>query len=187
MKTSKPINPVITFHFHFALHSNLLCSLSASDSGSTQRGTLASVTSNGWVVVSARQRLTATCQLKLQLFPFDTQHCNITFASMTTDGKWHHIIQNCFRTCLTLRPHSCFLMTFTDKSIKLGTFSNDTTLTRLSENFMVTQGEWQLLNMDTFVYDLSIGSKAQSKLTYRVGKASWQQFSVPQVCLSLIN
>lgn len=63
-------------------------------------------------------------------------------------------------------------MTFTDKSIKLGTFSNDTTLTRLSENFMVTQGEWQLLNMDTFVYDLSIGSKAQSKLTYRVGKAS---------------
>ncbi|KAM8723387.1 5-hydroxytryptamine receptor 3A [Acanthopagrus schlegelii] len=112
----------------------------ASDSGSTQRGTLASVTSNGWVVVSARQRLTATCQLKLQLFPFDTQHCDITFASMTTD----------------------------DKSIKLGTFSNDTTLTKLSENFMVTQGEWQLLNMDTFVYDLSIGSKAQSKLTYRV-------------------
>ncbi|XP_073349812.1 5-hydroxytryptamine receptor 3A-like [Pagrus major] len=112
----------------------------ASDSGSTQRGALASVSPDGWVMVSARQRLTATCQLKLRLFPFDTQLCSITFASMISD----------------------------DESIKLGTFNNDTTLTQLSESFMITQGEWQLEKMDTYVFNISVGQKTQSKLVYRV-------------------
>lgn len=112
----------------------------ASDSGSTQRSALASATSSGWVMVGARQRLTATCQLRLLMFPFDTQVCNFTFSSMSSD----------------------------DGSMKLGTFSNDTTLTRLSEHFMVTQGEWQLLHMETFGINVTIHSVTQSKLVYRV-------------------
>lgn len=60
-------------------------------------------------------------------------------------------------------------MIFTDSSLKLGTFSNGTTLTRLSEHFMVTQGEWQLLHMEAFGFNTTIHNVPQSKLMYRVG------------------
>lgn len=63
-----------------------------------------------------RQRLTSTCLFVLYLFPFDMQHCNITFTTMTSGVN----------------------------SISLGTCSSEELLTRSSESHMVTRGEWQL-------------------------------------------
>jgi len=65
----------------------LLCSVSASDSGSVQRDPVVIVHPSGLMSTAARQRLTFTCQLRLSLFPFDEQHCNITFSSMSADSK----------------------------------------------------------------------------------------------------
>ncbi|XP_076609610.1 5-hydroxytryptamine receptor 3A [Chaetodon auriga] len=97
----------------------------ASDTGSIQKGLRASVSPSGRVTTNTRQRLTSTCQLKLFLFPFDEQCCNFTFAPMST----------------------------TNENMMLGTLTNDTILTIISEQIMVTQGEWQLKNIEIINYN----------------------------------
>ncbi|KAM3597197.1 uncharacterized protein V6R79_001244 [Siganus canaliculatus] len=110
----------------------------ASDSGSVTKGPKATVYSVGWVTVYARQRLTSTCKMQLWLFPFDTQTCNMTFASMSPE----------------------------DKAIHLGTFNNATILTQVSEMSMVTKGEWELVEMEIISYDG--GKRGRSTVVYKV-------------------
>nr|XP_046272035.1 5-hydroxytryptamine receptor 3A-like isoform X2 [Scatophagus argus] len=112
----------------------------ASDSGSIYKGPFAQVHQSGWVGATFRQRLTSTCQLTLKLFPFDQQKCNFTFGSMTADAK----------------------------TITLRAFNNDSTLTTISEQFMITQGEWELRNMQVIMHNYTIGVSTQSKLVYMV-------------------
>ncbi|XP_039680640.1 5-hydroxytryptamine receptor 3A-like isoform X2 [Perca fluviatilis] len=108
-----------------------------SDTGSIQESPFVSLSPSGMVLANTRQLLTSTCQLNLTLFPFDTQHCNITFSSMNSQAN----------------------------TITLGTFYNNTLLTQISEQIMVTQGEWQLINMDVVsTFYKGVGNK----LIYRV-------------------
>ncbi|XP_071403578.1 5-hydroxytryptamine receptor 3A-like [Centroberyx affinis] len=90
-----------------------------SDTGAIKKSQYTTVYQDGMVVTTEIQRLTITCQMDLISFPFDYQICNITFMSMTNhDGR-----------------------------IVLGSFSNSSVLTELSESYMVTQGEWELFSI----------------------------------------
>ncbi|XP_075999330.1 5-hydroxytryptamine receptor 3A [Genypterus blacodes] len=89
-----------------------------SDVGSMRMSPFLTLKSTGMVYSSAIQRLTSTCELDLNMFPFDRQTCFITFSSMSAPEK-------------TL----------------LGTTGNDTMLTSTSEYYMATHGEWALVNI----------------------------------------
>ncbi|XP_041813754.1 5-hydroxytryptamine receptor 3A-like [Chelmon rostratus] len=112
----------------------------ASDTGSILKGPLATVIPSGWMFVGARQRLTVTCQLQLFLFPFDVQRCNITFRSMSSEVETINVLP----------------------------LNNDTTLTKVSEQIMVTQGEWQLENIEIINHDIPKTGSGQSTLIYTV-------------------
>uniref|UniRef100_UPI0037E8B82E 5-hydroxytryptamine receptor 3A n=1 Tax=Semicossyphus pulcher TaxID=241346 RepID=UPI0037E8B82E len=112
----------------------------ASDTGSIYHGPFLTLMPNGFVMSSSRQRLTSTCQLNLALFPFDTQICQVTFGSMTTD----------------------------ESNIMLGTLNNDSTLYKVSEELMVTQGEWELDNMEIEKKSFGKSSESVSRLIYMI-------------------
>ncbi|XP_037648463.1 5-hydroxytryptamine receptor 3A-like [Sebastes umbrosus] len=112
-----------------------------SDTGAIYNSPTVSLSASGVVVTHGRQRLTSTCRMNLALFPFDTQICSITFTSMTLDAG----------------------------SITLGTFFNDTNLAQYSEQLMVTQGEWDLNNLEILDYSLAKGDEMYHiTLTYKV-------------------
>ncbi|KAM9746261.1 5-hydroxytryptamine receptor 3A-like [Menidia menidia] len=90
-----------------------------SDTSSVQREPLVRLLPGGMMVTTERQRLTYTCQLDLAEFPFDTQHCNITFSSMSSDGG----------------------------AVRLATSANGGLLTSISVQMQMTQGEWKLSSM----------------------------------------
>ncbi|XP_018540167.1 5-hydroxytryptamine receptor 3A-like isoform X1 [Lates calcarifer] len=112
----------------------------ASDTGSVQQSPLVSLYPSGFVYANGRKRLTFTCQLRLFKFPFDTQNCNITFSSANYDVF----------------------------NIILGTVQSDTTLSSLSERVMITQGEWQLIKLETINQTSTKYNQPQSELIYRV-------------------
>ncbi|GLD48880.1 transmembrane protein 104 [Lates japonicus] len=112
----------------------------ASDTGSVQQSPLVSLYPNGFVYANGRKRLTFTCQLNLFKFPFDTQNCNITFSSANYDVF----------------------------NIILGTVQSDTTLSLLSERVMITQGEWQLIKLETINQTSAKYNQPESELIYRV-------------------
>ncbi|XP_037331886.2 5-hydroxytryptamine receptor 3A-like [Pungitius pungitius] len=95
-----------------------------SDSGTIQSVPVVSLSPEGSQVAVTRQRLTATCLLVVTLFPFDQQRCNFTFTFINSD----------------------------EASIQLGSIHNETELSKTSEHFMVTQGEWDLNKMEIFQY-----------------------------------
>ncbi|XP_054463248.1 5-hydroxytryptamine receptor 3A-like [Anoplopoma fimbria] len=112
----------------------------ASDTGTIQNSPVVTLSFKGVVLVNTRQRLTSTCLLNLILFPFDTQLCNFTFTSMNSGAD----------------------------TIKLGTVYNDTQLTEVSEQIMVTRGEWQLVSLEILEYSVARESGSRSKLVYTV-------------------
>ncbi|XP_020502931.2 5-hydroxytryptamine receptor 3A [Labrus bergylta] len=111
-----------------------------SDTGSIQNSKLLKLLNNGVVIANSRQRLTSTCLLDLNLFPFDAQKCELTFASM-----------NCF-----------------ENEILLGTQSNESFLYRISDQLMVTQGEWELDNMTIRSESIKEEGVVQARLVYTV-------------------
>ncbi|XP_062264148.1 5-hydroxytryptamine receptor 3A-like [Platichthys flesus] len=112
----------------------------ASDTGSIQNSPLVTLTSDGLVSASGRQRLTTTCQFKLKLFPFDTQRCNITFGSMNYDTE----------------------------SLKMRTINSQEALSLVSEQIMITQGEWELLEIKIIYYSVEKQNVSESRLIYTV-------------------
>ncbi|XP_008292811.1 5-hydroxytryptamine receptor 3A-like [Stegastes partitus] len=112
----------------------------ASDTGSIHNGPLLTLNSSGWVFSRALQRLTYTCQLNLLNFPFDTQHCNITFSSMSFDAR----------------------------TMRLGTLTDDTVLTAISNQMMITKGEWTLRNMEVVRDQSNTGNEYPSYLIYMI-------------------
>ncbi|XP_075937790.1 5-hydroxytryptamine receptor 3A-like [Anarhichas minor] len=111
----------------------------ASDTGTIHNSPVISLSPSGSVLANTRQRLTSTCLLIITLFPFDKQRCNFTFSSMTSDAE----------------------------TIALGTASTDTLLTRVSEQLMVTRGEW---NLDKIEIDYCSKNRSgcQSSLVYTI-------------------
>ncbi|XP_069021316.1 5-hydroxytryptamine receptor 3A-like [Embiotoca jacksoni] len=112
----------------------------ASDTGTVQKSPFVTVSPSGTMNVEARQRLTYTCQFNLNLFPFDTQNCNITYWSMSGNAR----------------------------SIMLGTVNNKTTLSFISERIMITQGEWKLKSLDISQEIVPYDGEHESKLIYMV-------------------
>ncbi|XP_075310249.1 5-hydroxytryptamine receptor 3A-like isoform X1 [Odontesthes bonariensis] len=112
----------------------------ASDTGSIQEDPLVRLNPSGLVLAGKRQRLTYTCQLNLSLFPFDVQHCNITFSTLSSDGRF----------------------------VKLTTFSNDAVLTSVSMKILMTQGEWKLQSMKVLKQNLTNEQTFSSNLVYMV-------------------
>ncbi|XP_038161547.1 5-hydroxytryptamine receptor 3A-like isoform X2 [Cyprinodon tularosa] len=106
-----------------------------SDSGSIHEDPWVILHPNGEIYSFARQRLTFTCILNLHKFPFDKQKCNITFLSMNADVK-----------TLLLRSSD----------------NGSSTLMR-SDQFMATQGEWGLKNID-IIHDYLVGGEKNSSL-----------------------
>ncbi|MEQ2249342.1 hypothetical protein ILYODFUR_028181 [Ilyodon furcidens] len=109
----------------------------ASDNKGSQDDALVSVLSSGLVRVNTRLQLTYACKFDLYRFPFDTQTCNITFSSVNYD---EHLV-------------------------KLGELTNDTILTEVSDQKMLTDGEWKLVNIES-ISSTSVTMK--SKLVYRI-------------------
>ncbi|XP_027141623.1 5-hydroxytryptamine receptor 3A isoform X2 [Larimichthys crocea] len=112
----------------------------ASDVGTIQKSPFVRVTSDGMMYSYFRQRLTSTCQLNLWLFPFDLQKCTITFGSMVSDAN----------------------------SINLGSVHNASTLTDISERYMVTRGEWYLAEIKMVACNVTKAALKTSKLTYEI-------------------
>ncbi|KAM6965964.1 5-hydroxytryptamine receptor 3A-like [Tautogolabrus adspersus] len=92
------------------------------------------------IFIQEEYRLTSTCHLDLNLFPFDKQECKITFGSM-----------NCF-----------------EEEIVLGTLSNESSLYKLSDQLMVTQGEWELVKMEITSESLNKGGVRVAMLIYTI-------------------
>ncbi|XP_061761652.1 5-hydroxytryptamine receptor 3A-like [Nerophis ophidion] len=88
----------------------------ASDSGSMKVSPYVTLHFNGMMQIYTRQRLTSTCTLNLYSFPFDNQSCYISFRSMNHD-------QN---------------------TMTLETLRADDVITDVTEQQLVTQGEWTL-------------------------------------------
>lgn len=112
----------------------------ASDTGSVLEGPQLTVHYSGIVTVAKRQRLTFTCQLNMKMFPFDRQHCNLTFKSQSSDFS----------------------------SIMLGTVFNETSLAALSSRIMITQGEWKLTDVSIERCHVMDPATNQCRLTYMV-------------------
>ncbi|XP_053194927.1 5-hydroxytryptamine receptor 3A-like [Scomber japonicus] len=112
----------------------------ASDSGSIHKDDHLTVTSSGTVHSNIRQRLTSTCRLNLFHFPFDNQHCNISFTSTS----------------------------YMEDILKLETYNNDTFLAATSELIMITRGEWQLENIEVVTDRWISGRGKYCKLIYMV-------------------
>ncbi|XP_034567548.1 5-hydroxytryptamine receptor 3A-like isoform X2 [Notolabrus celidotus] len=116
-----------------------------SDTSTTFYGPLVYLDHTGLVIGNSRQRLTSTCRLNLAMFPFDSQNCTMTFVSMSSDAE----------------------------QMSLGSLTNDTLLSKLSEQIMVTNGEWELdhleigyklfakdgVHQDMLVYTITISRK----------------------------
>ncbi|MEQ2169998.1 hypothetical protein GOODEAATRI_030674, partial [Goodea atripinnis] len=109
----------------------------ASDNKGSQGDALVSVLSSGLVRVNTRLQLTYACKFDLYRFPFDTQTCNITFSSVNYD----------------------------ENLVKLGELINDTILTEVSDQKMLTDGEWKLVNIESIS---STSVTLKSKLVYRI-------------------
>ncbi|XP_059204945.1 5-hydroxytryptamine receptor 3A-like [Centropristis striata] len=88
----------------------------ASDTSSISESHIVNVYHNGLLMANTRQRLTSTCRLDLKLFPFDSQSCKMSLGSMSSAVD----------------------------TLILDTTLSDTTLTNISEQTMVTKGEWEL-------------------------------------------
>ncbi|XP_024862394.1 5-hydroxytryptamine receptor 3A-like isoform X2 [Kryptolebias marmoratus] len=112
----------------------------ASDSGTIADDPWVTLHPSGLMVTFARQRLTFTCNFNLYKFPFDVQQCNITFLSMGADVR----------------------------SLVLGSARNDSTLLKLSEQFMITQGEWNLIEIKIVCTNMTSVERNQSILVYMV-------------------
>ncbi|XP_061702430.1 5-hydroxytryptamine receptor 3A-like [Syngnathoides biaculeatus] len=112
----------------------------ASDSGSIKKSAYLTVYPNGMLQMSARQRLTSTCTLNLYNFPFDQQSCSITFSPMNTDAQ----------------------------AIHLGTISGNDFITNVSEQAMVTRGEWSLKELEIIANLSGKGMPRMSRLLYKV-------------------
>lgn len=142
---------------------------SVSDSGTIQHSPLVSLSPEGSLLAITRQRLTATCLLVVTLFPFDQQRCNFTFSSMNSKSRHVNRINriNCINCIKRIIFFKCYFSPRTEASIMLGPINNETALTRTSEEFMVTQGEWELDKMEIFEYRNNI-SRYPDKLIYTV-------------------
>ncbi|KAM4534531.1 5-hydroxytryptamine receptor 3A-like [Fundulus diaphanus] len=119
---------------------NIVIQQDASDSSSLFEDPWVLLHPNGSMISFARQKLTFTCSFNLYKFPFDVQRCNITFVSMAADVN----------------------------TLVLRSAEDNMTLMTLSEQYMVTQGEWALRNIE-YVHDhLSNGHRYHSALVYIV-------------------
>ncbi|XP_074552444.1 5-hydroxytryptamine receptor 3A [Halichoeres trimaculatus] len=110
----------------------------ASDTGSIYHGPQVYALSTGFVFSNSRQRLTSTCEMNLSMFPFDLQNCKITFASMNSYGA----------------------------EITLGSLTNDSQLSKVSEEIMVTKGEWELEKLEIANESFIKGGESQYRLVY---------------------
>ena len=59
-------------------------------------------------------------------------------------------------------------VTCADEAIIVGAYSNGTILTELSEELMVTHGEWALITLDNGIRNITRGGVAMKKLVYSV-------------------
>lgn len=159
-----------------SLHS--YCPSSVSDSGSVQRSPLSTLHPSGLVLAEKRQRLTTTCRLDLYMFPFDKQICNITFSSVNYNGRFHQI--SLLRCCDPVIYFSLSLMlcVFVEHELKLGTWRGGAFLTSVSEKLMITEGEWQLVNMSILVSSVGNDNSSTSKLIYMVRKKNQTKHSI---------
>ncbi|XP_077474448.1 5-hydroxytryptamine receptor 3A [Stigmatopora argus] len=111
-----------------------------SDTGSITKSSYVTVYSSGLLQITARQRLSSTCTLNLFAFPFDRQDCDISFSPMNT-----HV-----------------------DSMQLQTFSGDQFINNVSDQILLTRGEWTLKKLDIFRNDTSTGHPHLSKVIYKV-------------------
>ncbi|XP_036004251.1 5-hydroxytryptamine receptor 3A-like [Fundulus heteroclitus] len=108
----------------------------ASDCSDSKQDPLVTVDPSGLVRMRTRLMLTISCKFNLYRFPFDTQTCNITFLSLNYD----------------------------DSVLKLGSVTNASILTEVSEHVMQTEGEWKLTNIES----ITSTATQKSQLIYRV-------------------
>ncbi|XP_072524031.1 5-hydroxytryptamine receptor 3A-like [Salminus brasiliensis] len=102
------------------------------------------ITHNGEVSMEEDLRIVSTCKMDVRKFPFDTQSCQMTISPIL---------------------HS-------SDEIKLKATSNSSKTTQRSKQFMMTQGEWELLDMtvteDNFTFsDLGTWDMIRYTITVR--------------------
>lgn len=113
----------------------------ASDTGTKYESPNVNLFPDGWTYATFKQLITFTCQLNLSTFPFDDQICRLTFTSMNSDAQ----------------------------AIRLGTTNSGTQLTNASKHVIITQGEWELKNIEVKSNLSSMGTNATvSDLIYWV-------------------
>ncbi|XP_007565073.1 5-hydroxytryptamine receptor 3A-like [Poecilia formosa] len=112
----------------------------ASDDSSIHEDPWVIVHPDGSMFTFLRQRLTFTCRFNLYKFPFDSQRCNITFISMDSSVS----------------------------SLVLGSAINDSVLMVTSTQFMITQGEWGLKDIELVSGNITNGWRYHSTLSYTV-------------------
>ncbi|CAL9692755.1 unnamed protein product [Knipowitschia caucasica] len=113
----------------------------ASDSSSIQQSPFVNLYQDGWASTTARQLLTFTCQLDLNMYPFDRQQCNVTFSPMTSSVA----------------------------AILLTSDGNGTQITNTSKSVIITEGEWELKNIRIHTdFRRNFDNETYSELIYTV-------------------
>ncbi|XP_064170359.1 5-hydroxytryptamine receptor 3A-like isoform X2 [Anguilla rostrata] len=97
-------------------------------------------THRGSVSIEDGLRVISTCNMDVYKFPFDTQSCVITFLSMI----------------------------YTDSEIQLLPASNSSWLTRGSQKYLQTQGEWDFLNISVAKGKVSFNGQRWDSLKYTI-------------------
>ncbi|KAJ0058274.1 hypothetical protein NL108_012531, partial [Boleophthalmus pectinirostris] len=114
----------------------------ASDPSSILESPYVNLYPDGWAMTTSRHLLTFTCQLNLNMFPFDDQECDITFSSMTAS---------------------------VDAILLVSQAGNDQQMTNYSKGVIITQGEWDLKNIQiNTTLKVMHDNKKHSELIYTV-------------------
>ncbi|KAJ8345518.1 hypothetical protein SKAU_G00297110 [Synaphobranchus kaupii] len=95
---------------------------------------------HGMVSIEDGFRVISTCKMDVYKFPFDTQSCIISFSSLI----------------------------YTDSEVQLQSFSNSSWLTRGSQEYLQTQGEWDFLNISVAEGKVTLNSLQWDALKYTI-------------------
>ncbi|XP_042363277.1 5-hydroxytryptamine receptor 3A-like [Plectropomus leopardus] len=96
------------------------------------------VSNDGKINSEEDMRVVSTCEMDVHKFPFDTQRCNISIGSAI------HCVEE----------------------IRLFPFSNSSRATQFSRELMITQGEWEFLQLSVISRNVTFDDKQWEQLIY---------------------
>uniref|UniRef100_UPI003AAF2A9C 5-hydroxytryptamine receptor 3A-like n=1 Tax=Centroberyx gerrardi TaxID=166262 RepID=UPI003AAF2A9C len=125
------------------------------------------VSHDGTVILEEDMKVVSTCKMDVHKFPFDTQRCNITVGSAIHSGEGVSIC-----VCVAsdgLHCVNCIPSFFHSvDEVRLIPVSNSSRATQSSLELMLTQGEWEFLDLSVTNNTLNFDRGQLEQLVYTI-------------------